>query len=540
MAAIENGSARTAEWLKPRAEQQGLQRYLATIREHIRLIVIAVIVTTAAAAAYVELATPVYQAQAQMLVSTLPSSATGLVGFGLIEASSDPTRDVQTASTFITNTSVADGVKQLLADPRSPRQLLKQVTAIPVAQSNIVAITASASTPGGAQRLANAFARATVEVRTRELDAQLDSAIAQLQGQLASLPATAASQRDAIAAQISELETLRAGPDPTLRLQQAADTPTSPSSPKRSLSLAAGVLIGLVLGVGGAFALEMLDPRLKREQQLRELFDLPILARIPNEPGHRHGALLPQQLSHATVEAYRTLRATLSAFPRRSSSGGRADRALGGRSILVTGGSPAEGKTTTAINLASSLALAGNSVILIEADLRRPSIGRALGVSAEHGTLNVLFGSVELEEALVSTELYGPRLRLLLAHYTSGTGGWMADRLLPGSQQLIAQAQEVADYVIIDSPPLAEVIDALAMAQQVDDVLVIARLGHSRLAKISELAELLARHGVRPAGFALVGAPVGSGEGYYYGPGRGRARRGQRRDGRSGQRAPAR
>ena len=123
-----------------------------------------------------------------------------------------------------------------------------------------------------------------------------------------------------------------------------------------------------------------LDPRLRREEQLRELYSLPILARVPKEkraptftlgkrrfgigPRERERrALPPGELSAATLESYRTLRTMLAAQRRDDGNS---------RSILVTGPSPSEGKTTTAINLASSLALAGNRVILIEADFRRP------------------------------------------------------------------------------------------------------------------------------------------------------------------------
>ena len=127
---------------------------------------------------------------------------------------------------------------------------------------------------------------------------------------------------------------------------------------------------------------------------------------------------------------------------------------------MITGSSPSEGKTTTAVNLAVSLALAGQRTILIEADSRKPRIGQALGVSADRGIASVLIDNLPLAEALVTTEAYGDRLKLLLV---DREGDWMADQLsLPGARRLIDEAKRMADFVIFDSPPLTTVIDALA------------------------------------------------------------------------------
>jgi receptor protein-tyrosine kinase len=215
----------------------------------------------------------------------------------------------------------------------------------------------------------------------------------------------------------------------------------------------------------------------------------------------------PAALSPMTLEAYRTLRGTLAA--RRRAAG--ADS----RVILVTGSSPSEGKTTTAINLASSLAMAGASVILIEADLRRPAIGTALDLRVESGVASVLLESVPLENALVSVPGFDSNLGVLLANYD---GGWISDLFsLPMAHNLLADARGIADYVILDSPPLADVIDALPLAEHADDVVVVARIGTTHLKKLDQLGELLAENEIKPAGFALIGTrrPSRSSYGYY-------------------------
>jgi capsular exopolysaccharide synthesis family protein len=254
--------------------------------------------------------------------------------------------------------------------------------------------------------------------------------------------------------------------------------------------------------------LELFDPRLRREEQLRGLTRLPILARVPRETGGHHAPLNPDELSPGAIEAYRTLRATLSA-----SRGPHA----GPRSLLVTGASASEGKTTTAINLATSLAYAGHRVILIEADLRRPAIGRALELEPELDLLDVLLEDATIEEALVETDRHGSNLQLLLASGARQNRGIVVDGLfLPTAKTLIEDAKRLCDFVIVDSPPLTEVIDGLALAERADEVLVVCRLGRSLIARIVQLGELLARHGIQPVGFALVGVPPSATASDYY------------------------
>jgi capsular exopolysaccharide synthesis family protein len=493
-----------ADWLVPSGEQQGLRRYVQTIRERFKLIVLTVLVTTLAAVLYVGTAEKTFEAQARMLVTPVPRDNVTLTGLSPITASSDPTRDVSTAASLVTTIDVARKAKENLQTDRSARSLLTDVVAEPLAQSNLVVVTAKGPSAVSAQNLANTFADAAVEDRTEKFNEQVDKRIEALEPRVANLqeqPGTV----DPLRQQLGELRALRASGDPTMRVDTRADKPTSPSWPKTKLSIIAGIMAGLVLGVGGAFAAQTLDPRLRREEQLRALYRLPVLARIPEENrGRGREVVAPHQLSPAGVEAFRTLRATLTA-PRRE--GGRT------RAVMITGAGPAEGKTTTALNLAASFALAGKRVILIEADLRRPKIGGALRVRATRGIASVLIDGLPLHEALLTTEAYGENLKLLLV---DRAGEWMADQFsLPAAQDLIEDAKDMADIVIIDSPPLTEVIDALPLVQMTDDVVVVVRLGRTHINKLTRLGELLGQYSIRPAGFALVGVSPTAEYGYY-------------------------
>jgi polysaccharide biosynthesis transport protein len=500
--------APAADWLQPPIEEAGLTRYVQTLRERAWIVVAAIVITTGIAIASVVWASKTYKTEADLLITPVSSSIAVPFGLpGLIPESSDPTRDVETGSRLVTNVEVAARVKKKLDSPLSPRQLLGKVDAAPVASSNIVAVTAQAGSRAEARDIANAFASEAVANQTAKLHAAIDKTLPGLEARLRQ----GAGDPTAIRAAIAPLETLRSGPDPSMSVETSADLPTSPASPHPITSIAGGLLAGLVLGIGGAFASQGLDPRLRREEQLRRLYRLPILARIPREPRSRTPrALGPLELSPATSEAYRTLRGTLAVSRRAAGSGSHA--------ILVTGSSPSEGKTTTAINLSSSLATAGHNVILIEADLRRPGIGAALGLQSKYGVASVLVESVALQDALVTTPTFGSNLGILLADYE---GGWISDLFaLPAARELIAEARRMADFVIIDSPPLTDVIDALPLVDYVDDVVLVAGVGKTHLRKLAQLGELLAEYGVRPAGFAVVGTPRPRRSDYHYYAGR--------------------
>jgi capsular exopolysaccharide synthesis family protein len=482
------------EWWHPTEEQEGLRQYVETIRERKWLVIACVIVTTAVALAYVLTAQKHYEAEADLLVTPVSSQDTLLGQLGLIRESADPTRDVQTASKLVHTTPVAERTSQKLGTGETPSQILNEVRAEPVAQSNIVAVTANATSPSSAQALADAFATSAVEQRTDAMHSQVDDLL----------------QGGAVGSEAGRLQSLRNAPDPTVRVETLSDLPTKPVSPRPVLSIAGGILAGLVLGLSAAFASRLLDPRVRREDQLRRAFRLPILARIPLERGRHKLPLGPGQLSRPVIEAYRTLRGTLAAS--------RRGRSHDSRAVLVTGSAPSEGKTTTAINLAASLALAGDHVILIEGDLRRPAVGNALGLSTKGGIVDVLLDSAKIEDVLVTSEAYGPTLGFLLADQS---GGWTTELFsLPAAQRMIEDAKRLADYVIIDSPPLNDVVDALPLTRSVDDVLVVVRLGHSRLDRITRLAELLATNGVKPSGFAVIGTDrPGRFDYSYYGEG---------------------
>lgn len=504
MTELERGRGQSSQWLRPRVTSQGAIRYLQTVRERWWLVVLAVVVAVAVAGLYVTTASKVYEAEADLLITPASNSDQTLTGLGLITESADPTQNISTAARLARTLAVAQATRDRLPEGGSAESILENIEVEPIAQSNLVAVRSKAGTAQGAAALANGFAEAVVQVRTTQLHREIATTLPRLQQQLEGVSADGrTTAEEVLADRVAALQALSAADDPTIRVASPATAPGSPASPKPKLAVAAAIIAGLIIGIGAAIALQALDPRLRREEQLRELFRLPVLARIPDlHVNRRLGPLAPDRLTPAAAEAYRTLRATLLA----THTGQR-------RSFLVTSSSPGETKTTSAMNLAYALAHSGAQVILIEGDMRRPTLSTTLGMRPTAGVGSVLMNRVDLEDALVNVPGYPENLRFLLAEPSAAA---LADRLsLPSAAELVSDAEVLADWVVVDSPPLTEVIDALPLAQQVGGVVILAQLRRSRLNRLADLGEVLAQGGVEPAGLVVVGDDRASDESPY-------------------------
>lgn len=516
MANVNAPGTPASSWLGPERPQNDLRTYLATLRHRGWLIVAAVVLALIGAAVYVETATPVYQAQSDLLVSAVPSGGSIPTNLpGLLYQSADPTRDIQTAATVVSSLDVARQARATLRLTESPSVILAHVSVQPMSDSNVLAVTGSADTAAGAARLANGFAEAALQVRTLRFRSAVDQQIASLKGEAAASPSAPApgAAGTTVSQQLTELESLRSAPLPDMSVSALASPPPGRTSPRATLSVGAAVVIGLVVGILGVLALEAFDSTLRREDQLKTLFRLPILARIPRDGGVGRWRLRrsseprsPESLAFPTLEAFRTLRAMLLA----SRDPGQPLP----RTLFVTSAAPGEGKSTTALNLASSLAASGSSVILVEGDLRRPAIGRTLNLVAAYDLTTVVTGQVPLNRALVTTKRY-PGVKFLLADgiRSQGTSG---DALfLPAARNMLQEAARSADFVIIDSPPLLAVIDALELARQADSVLIVAQVGTTDTRRLSALGSLLAEAHIDPSGIALIAADVPGGPEVY-------------------------
>ncbi len=290
--------------------------------------------------------------------------------------------------------------------------------------------------------------------------------------------------------------------------------PVSPSLQPRSSILLINTVIAAGLAVILAFILESLDTSLSSVAEIEAISGLPSLALIPKarRPGDVTG-LTPAQRNLVVVtspksqfaEAFRALRTSLLL-----SVAGREPQM-----ILLTSATPSEGKTTASLNLAAVLAQRDVRVLLIDADLRRPTVHHRFGLNGKVGLTSVLTGSMQLKDAVQTlTDL--PNLDVL----ASGPIPPFPTEMLSSDamRQLLQECRGLYTHVVMDSPPLLSVTDSVVLAREADAVVLIVRHGKSTKHAVRRARDLLVRSGARLTGLALNAVDLSSPEYYsYYG-----------------------
>jgi capsular exopolysaccharide synthesis family protein len=489
--------------------RQGAVHYLHALRDHWLLVGGLIAASVGIAVAYVATAEKRFEAQSEILVAPISNSDSTFIGFQLLREGDAQTRAALTAARFVKTPRVVDAAAARLA--MEPREARKAITVTPVGQADIVTITGKASTPERAVEIADVFADETIKQRTRQFQDELRATIKRLRAQLAPIPPQRRTEPEAVALlqRLGNLTGLVGSSDPTLQLMSNAVPPEKQSWPRPVLSVLVALIASSLLGVGIALGLETVNPRVKREEELLLEQRLPILTRVPRMPrklirGYLTGK---EPLPGAVREAYRTLRTSLL-----GAGGGDRFPSV----VLVTSAMPGEAKTMTSVNLAITLANSGQRVVLIDGDLRRPMVATLFGVAARSaGFADVLLGRADVTEALVEAPGFGDRLQLMLA---SPEHAHLIDLLEPGRvERALAEIRLRADVVVIDSPPVTEVADAITLATEADTVLVAVRLGRTRRDRLNELRRMLAQRGIAISGFVVTTRRQRRGGGYYYG-----------------------
>jgi Mrp family chromosome partitioning ATPase/capsular polysaccharide biosynthesis protein len=479
-----------------------LGSYLRAVRTHIVLVVAITVATGIAALAWGQMRTPSYEATAQMLITPISSDDTTYLGLPLVRDTGDPPRTLQTAATLIDSPRAAQLTARRLGGKWTQRRVEKAVNVSPEGQSSIVDVVASASSANQSAHVANAYAHSVIDARVAELKPLIDRAIATTRAQQSRLPNTAPS-KVTLSDRIRQLQNVE-GSDPTISVSQVASPPDSSSGISLPLVFIIALVAGAALGTIAALLLDLLRPkRMAEEEELLGLYRLPVLARIPNLPRRwrRQAPDSPLAMPPMVREGFRTLQVQLELQPGRH------------RSILVTSASSGDGKTTSAVNFALELVGAGQKVVLMDLDLRKPDIGKVLEISPRVSLNELLDPKTRIDQALVDAPGVAG-LRVLPIH--QGDGFTALERLTARLPELVAEALALADYVIIDTAPLGEVSDALKMVAGVDDVLVVSRLGNTRRVNYEVMRDLLERTRHTPTGLVVIGTSARVVSSYYY------------------------
>jgi polysaccharide biosynthesis transport protein len=303
------------------------------------------------------------------------------------------------------------------------------------------------------------------------------------------------------------------------RIVDVARVPTAPSGPNLLRNLGFALALGLSTGIGLAFLLESMDNTVRTPEQAQTISALPSLGMIPlgsrstRELGNRQKLTLASSKEAVELvtqsrprsqmaESYRALRTSLLL----TFAGGPP------KVILITSALPEEGKTTTSVNSAIVLAQKGTRVLLIDADLRRPSIHKTLGMGPKVGLSNVLTGTADLQQAIIPSTIL-PDLFILPA----GTPPPNPAELLASTKMknVLEELRKQYDHIVIDSPPTLSVTDAVVMSTGADAVVLVIRSGHTTKPALRRARDILLQVGARVCG-VLVNAVDLSSPDYYY------------------------
>jgi polysaccharide biosynthesis transport protein len=449
-------------------QNRDLRQVLEPFRRRWWLIALIAAVTAGGTYYYYNKQRPTYVAGTTLFVRSAGTSQ--VIG---TDPETDPSRLLQNEATLLQTPAVARRVARQLDYTGDPRDLLSSITVTPSSDSDFVTITATTGTPRDSANLANAFASAFARLNATQTRQLLADQEASVNGQLARLPRRLANQplRANLETELQTLELAAATPPPVQQVD-AATVPRDRSTASPLRNAIFGGILGFVLACVLIQGLEAFDRRL-RDPAVEAEYGLPLLAAVPFSRRayavRRAGSRVPVTI----MEGVRGLRTMLD-------HGTCAVAAP--RTVMLTSAVSGEGKSTLIKSLALGYFESGRSVLVIDADLRRPMLHELFDVPLVPGLTDVLRSSIALSEAVQDVQgedlepafdRDAPVLRVL----TSGSGASDPGALL-GSEKfaaVLAEAAAAYDMVLIDSTPMLAVSDAIPVATSVDAVVVVAR-----------------------------------------------------------------
>jgi polysaccharide biosynthesis transport protein len=500
--------------------EQTNQSLMRILRRRAPAIVICILVFGAAAYGYAKHQTKQYTAVAALAFNNNPLDEE-IAGLSSNGTTVDLLAQQNSNRELVKLGSAAAMTAHIVGHGLTEEEVSDSLSISAVGETSIVQVAATWPSPVLAAAIANTYTSAFFKEQKATNQQYFKSALRLVNRQLAKLSPAQRFGTDGLGLQerAQTLSLLAELGFDNVQVAQDATVPSSPSSPKVHSDAILGALLGLLVGVGIAFLLERFDRRLREPRDLEAIYGLPILGVVPkssalsrprNEP---HGGGKGSALPPAEAEAFSLIRAHLRFF--------NVNRDL--RTVIVASPAPGDGKTTIARHLAEAAALLGSRVLLLEGDLRRPTIAQQLYVQGRPGLAEVLIDAVSVESATQTVDLHassgegitGRALHVLVAGTVPPNPGELLESR--AMEALLEKVRANYDLVVVDTPPLTAVSDAFPLLTKVDGVIIVGWVGHSRREPAEQLHQILASSGAPLLGVIANGSKSG-GPGSYVEP----------------------
>lgn len=484
---------------------------VSVLRRRLAIVVVTAVALPAGAVAFSLTAEKQYTATAKLLFRD-PGFDQRLLGGPVLAPSVDPTREAATNVGLVSLDTVAARAAEVIESRRlKPSEILDAVTVAAQGQSNVVTVRATDAIPAFAAKLANTIARQYIAFRRDADRSKIDQAVALVRRQLQDLQPRqrSGSEGRSLRQQVEQLGVLAALQTGNAELVQPANAPLAPSSPQLTRNVVLAVILGIMLGIGLALLRDRLDRRLRGREDAEALLGRPVLGLIPESSSLSKDAGDALHLGGQDAEAFRTLRANLRYYD--------IDRDI--RSVLITSSAPRDGKSTVARCLAATAAAANVRTILVEADLRCPTLGELYPHLRAEGLSDVLTDQAQLATTIqeLPVSIAGAPSGMSLAVLSAGRLPPNPTDLLESERMIavLAELDQRFDLVVVDSSPLTVVPDSIPILGHVSGVLIVVRESKSTNVGVTRLRDQLANLGVLPLGLVMNGVNSIEDSAYY-------------------------
>ena len=515
------------------AEHTALRDYTGVLWRRKWVIVLVIVVVTAAAFGFSKLHAKVYQGRADLIYQAQLDLADPLTG----QTYTDPTQmsvELDAVDAVIKGPGITRTANSALQQKGLPTtgfkvgaQVARDSSTASTGTSNIVSILATDGNPKVAAAVAQTYADTFVQWRVDQARAQTAAAIAAVKQQMHEYTGAAQKSSDYLLLQqrLRDLQILKATATGNFSVLVPARVPQAPIAPKPLRSAILGFVLGLVAGICLAFVREQFDTSVRHADEIAEVLHQPILARVPclsrEQMKSPDLVTLVDSADHVS-EAFRRLRTNLGFM----NVDGNA------KTLMLTSSLQGEGKSVTVANMAVTLARAGKKVVVVDADMRRPRQHALFGLQNKVGASSVAVGDADLVEALQPVQV--------VSQNGDGSkpdfGAWAAAEAVtmlwvltsglipPNPGEIVASQRfasvlstlrDKADVVLVDSPAMLAVGDAAALAAEVDGLIFLVDMAQARRPILQAAAEQLSQVPCAMMGL-IVRLPVGGGDKRYY------------------------